>query len=182
MPGPFALAHEFCEITGIALPSDLTRLQRLLQAASDLIRAECAQELSFHAADVVSLPEISRTTIVLPERPVTAISLVVVDGVTKPNTEYSFEASGIVTDVNDVDWSSGATVTYDHGYVETDWEFGVFRTICIQAAARAFTLNERSASEALGSTLMETAGYSPEVFLTPGEKLSVAEFGKVLIG
>ena len=61
-------------------------------------------------------------------------------------------------------------MTYSHGYAETDPEFGVFRSICIESASRAFTLNERSASEAMGSTLMESAGYSPEVFLTQGEK------------
>jgi hypothetical protein len=47
---------------------------------------------------------------------------------------------------------------------------------------RALSLNERSASEALGSTLMESAGYSPELFLTPGEQMRLADFGMVLVG
>ena len=79
-------------------------------------------------------------------------------------------------------WVYGATVTYTHGYAEMSDEFGVIRTICIEAASRAYTLNERSASEAMGSTLMESAGYSPEVFLTEGEKRALADLGKVGIG
>ena len=34
----------------------------------------------------------------------------------------------------------------------------------------------------MGSTLMESAGYAPEVFLTEGEKWLLADYGKVLVG
>ena len=182
MSGPFATATEFCEFTGMTLPTDLARLQSMLDMASSIIRRYCDQELSVVSAEQVVLPPIAGTTLILPERPVTAVSSVLVN--VAPVTDYWFEPSGLlhrgaITGTVGGPWTNGATVTYTHGYAETTPEFGTLRTICIESASRAFTLNERSASEAMGSTLMESAGYSPEVFLTQGEKLLLADFGKV---
>jgi hypothetical protein len=36
--------------------------------------------------------------------------------------------------------------------------------------------------ETLNQIVLESAGYAPEVFLTPGEKMQLADFGKVLVG
>jgi hypothetical protein len=183
--GPFATATEFCEFTGIAMPSDLARLQSHLDLASAMIRGFCAQMLSEVADEQVTLPSVKGTALILPERPVTAISSVLVNSA--PVTDYWFTRAGVlyrgsVSGIVGVDWSYGATVTYTHGYAESDREFAVLRSVCIDVAARAFTMNERSASEAMGSTLMESAGYAPETFLTTGEKMSLADFGKVGVG
>jgi hypothetical protein len=177
MIGPFATATEFCEFTGIPIPSDLSRLQSQLLMASSVMRSYCDQTLSFVTGDQITVYPTASTFLSLPERPVTEVDGVLVDGA--PFTAYYIVPrglrSGSVASPGSA-WTRGATVTYSHGYAETDPQFSVLRTICIESAARAFTMNERSASEAMGSTLMESAGYSPEVFLTQGEKQTLREF------
>ena len=176
--GPFATATEFCEYTGIGLPSDLARLQSILAMSSSVIRSFCGQELSVVTDEEVTVQPSDTETLVLPERPVTAVS--VLEG-TVPVTEFTFTRSGLVFRTSG-SWSVPTTVIYTHGYTETEPEFIAIKTICMDSASRAFTLNERSASEAMGSTLMESAGYSPEVFLTQGEQMRLADFGKVGVG
>ena len=176
--GPFATATEFCEYTGIPVPTDLARLQAILDLASAVIRAFCDQQLSYVANDQVTLQPIDRDTLILPERPVLGVSGVVAGGAAQ--TSYTWTRSGLLT--RSANWVAGATVVYTHGYLETDPGFVAIRSVCMDAASRAFTLNERSASEAMASTLMESAGYSPEVFLTQGEMYRLADFGKVLVG
>jgi len=186
LSGPFATATEFCEYTGLPVPSDLARLQFMLAAASAEIRGFTGQMLSEVVGDVVVLGACQRDTLLLPERPVTAITLLTVSGT--PYTDYRFTRPGLIkqgateSTVEGTFWSYGATVTYNHGYTETSDAFAHLRQISIDVAARAFTLNERSASEAMGSTLMESAGYSPEIFLTQGEKWKLMDLGQVLVG
>lgn len=176
MADPFATATEFCESTGIALPTDLARLQALLGMASSIMRAYCDQTLSAVDDDEITLYPTASTFLSLPERPVTAVSQVLVNAV--PVTAYYVVPRGIrsgsVASPGST-WTSGATVTYSHGYAETDPEFGVFRAVCIDVAARAFTHNVNSTSVALGGVL-ESAGYVPEVFLTQGEKETLRQF------
>jgi len=185
MSGPFATATEFCEFIGLPVPNDLARIQAHLGLASAVIRRYCDQVLSVVTNDVVTLPPVRGSTLILPERPVTAVSSVLVNG--SSVTDFWFTAAGIlhrgtVTGTIGESWVYGATITYTHGYAETTDEFHAIKTVCMEAASRAYTLNERSASEAMGSTLMESAGYSPEVFLTQGEKRDLADLGKVGIG
>ena len=168
MSGPFATAAEFCEFTGMSEPSNLARLQSHLELASALVRSETGQTLSEVQGDsAIFLPVVSNT-LFLPQRPVTTVTSVLEPG--SVPVPFSFNTSRVWrTDTNGL-FDLGATVTYSHGYTETSEEFKVVKLIVIEAAARAFTLNERSSSEAMGSTLMESAGYAPEVFLTQGEK------------
>lgn len=182
MSGPFATVAEFTEWTGMETPADLARLQAILDSASAVVRRFTGQVLSEVVSEVVVLEGIERPTLILPERPVTAIASVVENSITLPAADYTFTRAGLLKRVSEANWSDGATVTYTHGYTETTDEFKELRTVCIESAARAFTLNERSASEVMGSTLMESAGYAPEVFLTEGEKWMLADFGKVLVG
>jgi hypothetical protein len=183
---PFASAGELSQFIGNTEPTDLARMQFLLDLSSAAIRRYCGQTLSPVVADVVILPALERATLVLPERPVTAITSVVVASVTISSSDYWFTRAGLLhrgtIALEGAFWSQGATVTYDHGYAESTDEYKAIKAVCLEAASRAYTLNERSASEAMGSTVMESAGYAPEVFLTLGEKMSLADFGKVLVG
>src|SRR6266498_5323583 len=108
MSGPFSTATEFCEWTGIPLPSDLSRLQALLDSASSLIRGYCGQTISQVIGDQVTVPPAYNLTtgllnplpraegeqILLPERPVTAITGLTTNGVAF--TAYSFTKEGII--------------------------------------------------------------------------------------
>ncbi|MGH2374665.1 MAG: hypothetical protein ACRDIC_14515, partial [bacterium] len=81
MSGPFATATEFFEWTGLQVPDDMARIQALLDAASAKIRRYTGQILSEVTADVVVVQPSDRPVLILPERPVTAVTTVLVSGV-----------------------------------------------------------------------------------------------------
>jgi hypothetical protein len=182
MPDPFATATEFCEFTGIDLPTDQARLQSLLLKASALMRAHTRQMLSNVTGDVVTRYPTASTFLSLPERPVTAVTTVTVDGVA--TTDYYVVRRGIRSGTiasPGSAWTSGATVTYTHGFVETDSEFSVLRTICIESAARAYAPNASGSPEVLGQIALESGGYAPLVFLTQNERDTLRDFMRGLV-
>ena len=139
--------------------------------SSSLMRSYCDQALSLVEDDVVTVYPRASTLLTLPERPVTEVSEVEVGGVVTTDF-YVVERgirSGTVASSGSA-WTSGATVTYSHGYAETTSEFGMFRTICMDSAKRAYSSDETGIATGHGSAIMETAGFPLQVFLTPGEK------------
>jgi hypothetical protein len=177
MAGPFATATELASLTGMLPQDDLSREQLLIELASATIRAFCKQTLSAVTGDVVTVYPTASTFLSLPERPVTAVSQVLVDGVA--TTDYYVVPRGIrsgtVASPGSA-WTRGATVTYSHGYAETSEEFRTIKSICLSMASAAFTMNRDSASMAMGNEVMETAGYGPKVFLTQGDKETLRRF------
>ena len=192
MSDPFASASELSELIGQDMPADLARMQLFLSLASAEVRRHTGQTLSVVTGDVVVLlPEPERTTLILPQRPVTAITSVVANGVTlSASTDYYFTRSGLLHSgtmaVAGTYWTYGATVTYTHGYAETTDEYQAIKKIVLEAASNGYTMNERSQSEVLGGlgggTVLESAGYAPAVFLTPAHMRDLADFGKVYVG
>ena len=182
MVGPFATASESCEFTGLPLPDDLARFQSHLLMASAEIRGYCHQTLSAVAGDVVTRYPTASTFLSLPERPVTAVSEVLVDGVAETGFYVIPRGirSGSVASPGSA-WTRGATVTYSHGFAETDPEFGVLRTICIESAARAFAPNASGSPEVLGQIALESGGYAPAVFLTQNERETLGDFMRGLV-
>jgi len=175
MAGPFATATEFSEFTGLPIPDDLARIQAHLEMASSIIRAYCDQVLSAVVNDVVTVYPTVSTFLSLPERPVTAVSQVMVDGVA--TTDYYLTPRGIRSGsvaAPGSAWIKGATVTYSHGYGETVSEFGVLRTICIEAAARA--IQGPTEGPEFGGVAPETIGWATQIFLTQGEMAVLSSF------
>lgn len=177
MVGPFATATEFSEYVGMAVPSDPARLQSLLQLASSVIRAYCDQKLSLVTGDVITLYPSGSTFLSLPERPVTAVSSVTVGGVATTNYYVTPRGirSGTVSSPGSM-WSSGATVTYSHGYAETDPEFIAIKSICMDATKRAYSSDEAGIAIGHGSAVMETAGFPLQIFLSAGEMETLRQF------
>jgi hypothetical protein len=185
MAGPFATATEFCEWTGLAVPTDLARLQALLDSASTEIRGVSGQTLSQVVGDVIIIqPEFDETTgrrnppprawgdtIYLPQAPVTAISSIVVDAV--GFSAFGFTSEGVLYRTDNKSWTSPATITYSHGYAESSEEFKRIRTVCIEAVKRAYTADEGTGALAMGGVPMETVGFPLEVYLTEMEKQSL---------
>jgi hypothetical protein len=177
MADSFATAAELAMLIGSSDQDDLSREQLLLAMASGMVRAYCHQELSPVVDDVVTVYPTVSTLLTLPERPVTAVSQVLVDGVATTNYYVRPRGirSGTVASPGSA-WLSGATVTYSHGYAETTAEYKTIKSVCLSMASRAFTMNQNGASLALGSSVLETAGFGPEIFLTPGEKETLRRF------
>src|SRR6266545_2911012 len=196
MTGPFATATELCEFSGIPVPNDPARLQALLDAASAEIRGYIGQLGSGVVNDTVviqpeyntlgqvyPLPSSYGELLLLPETPVSTSPAPTITWNGAAFTAFGFNSAGVLWRTDGRPWAPyPAMVVYSHGYAETSDDYERCKTTCIEAALRAYTLNERSASEAMGSTLMESAGYSPEVFLTDGEKMKLPNPGKALFG
>jgi hypothetical protein len=187
---PFATAQELGQFIGLTPPADLSRMQAFLEAASAEIRGHLGQTVSQVAADVVTLGPTSKRTLYLPERPVTAITTVLVSGVAV--TAYSFTEDGNIVHgltpaaYSQESWPFGATVTYDHGYAETSDEYKRIKTVCLEVAANAYTLNSQGASEMLGgpdgANAVESAGWAPAIFLTPSQRRDLTQFDPIGVG
>jgi hypothetical protein len=190
---PFVSAGEFCDWTGLPVPTDLTRIQSILAAASSVIRGYTGQVLSQVTGDVIVVrseydsvtgwrnppPRALGGVIYLPERPVTACTITVS---AVSFTAFEFTAEGVVQRTDGLPWDQDATITYTHGYTENSEEMRQLKSICIDAAARAYTLNERGAGEAYGMELMESRGWAPAVFLLPNESMRLSAFGAIPVG
>jgi hypothetical protein len=177
----------------MAFPTDPSRLQALLRATSEIIRGVTGQVLSTVVGDVITVqPEFSFTygirnpspravgdVIYLPERPVTVVAMTV-DAVSF--TGFSFNAEGVVWRTDGLWWNKAATITYDHGYAETSSEMQEIKSIVIDAATRAYTLNERGSGEAFGMELMESRGFAPAIFLLPNEMMRLDSFSAIGVG
>jgi hypothetical protein len=191
MSGPFATATELSEFTGLGVPDDLARLQSFLDYSSALIRRHTGQTLSEVVGDVIIVQPESTTTglqpplprawgeiIFLPERPVTAVA-VTINAVSF--TAFKFTAEGLLYRTDGQAWGTlPITVTYTHGYPETSDVFIAIKSICIEAALRAYAPNASGSPEVLNSIVLESAGYAPMVFLTEGEKQMLP--AKVAVG
>lgn len=181
MAGPFATATEFCEWTGMAIPSDLSRLQSLLTTASALIRGEASQTLSQVIGDVLVVqpeydstfgwrnpyPRASGGVIYLPELPVTACTMTV-DAVSF--TAFTFTSGGVVQRTDGNAWNKAATITYTHGFAETSEEFKTIKSVCMQMVKRAYTADESGQALMQGGIPVETAGFPMALFITNGER------------
>ena len=129
MAGPFAAALELGEYVGYSI-DNAARAQVFLGAASAMIRSFCDQTLSAVVDDVITVYPSASTFLRLPERPVTAVFEVEVDGVV--TTDYYVVPrglrSGSVASPGSA-WTKGATVTYSHGYAATTPEFVAIKMI-----------------------------------------------------
>jgi hypothetical protein len=180
--GPFVTAEEYYEWIGQSKPSDLARTQALLGAASAEIRGFTDQTLSEVVGDVVVMSPIERDTLLLPERPVTAITQILVSGVAY--TDYRFTREGILktgataTTTEGTNWNSGATVTYNHGYAETTDTFALIRMICLEMVDRALRSPEAPSSFEPSE---ETIGWRTRLFLDEQQKMHLMNLGSVLV-
>lgn len=169
----FGTAEELRELIGketITAP----RAEAMLRHATAVIRRHTGQFLSEVLGDVVTFPITRGDTLFLPELPVTAVT-VEVDG--QPFTDFTFTASGVLSRKGW--WARGATVTYDHGYEADSPEMAAIKAVCLEMAARAFTLNKRSEFEEYGGTASEASGWAPEVIVLRHEAKLLNGFTRV---
>lgn len=118
-----------------------------IAAASAAIQNYTRQRIEQVAADVVTLTvEASKSVILLPEQPVTAVASVVEDGTALTvGDHYRWTSAGILTRVGR-GWASGwqdVVVTYTHGYATIPDDL---KGVCIRAAARAYQAGLRAAA------------------------------------
>lgn len=186
MSDPFATAEELAQYLALGVPTDLARFQQHLRNASALIRGYCRQELSPVPNDVVTLQANGWNVLFLPEVPVTAVSTVVTGGVTLTAPETRFTENGqlfrLTASGSTAFWTKETVITYTHGFAEFTPEYEEIKRVCIEVAARSITHNKDQTAQAMGGTIMDSAGYSPETFLTTQERWQLADLGLVGVG
>jgi hypothetical protein len=177
MAGPFATATEVCEWSNMAVPNDLSRLQSLASSASAVIRAYCYQTLSEVVDDIYTAYPTVSSFLSLPERPVTAVDTVTVNGAA--TTAFYIVPRGIRSGTLQspgAAWTSGATVTYTHGYPESSDAFKAIKAVCIEMVKRAYTADESGQALSQGGFPVETAGFPTTLFLTEDNKLTLRPY------
>lgn len=111
---------------------DVPRVTRLIELASGVARREAGgQTISAVAGDVITLAGTYESEMWLPQRPVTALTSIVVDGITVISSTYKWTRQGRLYrtsyDREIPDWrswgpwgtpDSEVVVTYDHGYAD----------------------------------------------------------------
>lgn len=175
----FATADELRVFIGGAT-IDPSRAQTLVDYASAIVRRFTGQVLSVVIGEVETFKPTSRDVLILSERPVTAITQVLVDGVAF--VDFNFSIIGAVKKDDELSWDKGATITYNHGYVSTSDEFQSVKSITLQIAARALTMNKAPEFDEFSRTTSESSGFAPDVIVWPAEKQLLSDFGKVLVG
>lgn len=182
--GPFATATELGEHAGLPIPDDLARWQSVLQSASDLMRSERGQVLSLVENESVVFSPTSEVFLWLWDTPVIAVDSVTENGVLLTTAQWENTTYGAIWHTDSagrptgVGWPFGATVVYDHGYRETDPDFGGLRTLCMRIAARALFPPDLSQ----GFVPVESASFAPQVFLTDQDRMELMGFGAAAVG
>lgn len=181
----FATEAELEAYTGTSVATD--RASLLLDSATAAIQAYCRQSFT-QATTTVVLPGTFGEKLVLPERPVTAITLVKIGDTTLAvDTDYVWDGAHTLyrgTKVDGVlsvngpdylidgwgDWGGpGAqvTVTYTHGHATIP---GVIKGVCLALAARTLGSPDGVNSESVGSYSVSYSRTGGAVSLLDEEK------------
>lgn len=129
---------------------DTAQAAEKIAAAETVIRAELQQNIDAVTGDAIDLVGNGRRVILLPGRPVTAVSAVTIDGhAPLISTEYRWNRYGILTRLGGC-WPLDAAITLlcDHGYAVVP---APVKQVCLQVAGRAWVRPSTGlAAESLG--------------------------------
>ena len=131
MAPPLVTAEELAEF--LTRPADAV-LAEVVTLVSDLIRGHVRQAITA-GTSTAHLAGTHGRRLWLPERPVTAVSLLTLDGAPLGPTDYSWRRSGALWRASG-GWGSTESevvVTYSHGWAEVP---GDLRAVALAAAAR----------------------------------------------
>lgn len=147
----FATASDFATRLGVTLTaSEQTDAGTLLSLASDIIRDETGQTIEAAAGDTLTRPGVWSDRLRLPERPVTAVNSVTLDGTALAVTdEWYLDGDEIVRVAGD--WGGPEevlVVDYDHGYSTIP---GVVKGVCLEMVARVWVNPGTVQQEGYGS-------------------------------
>jgi hypothetical protein len=124
-------------LLGETLDADVAAL--LLNTASGVVRGVVGQELSAVTDDVLSIMGTTSVWLLLPQRPVTAVTAVELDGdALTSGTDYKrfgsrlWRAGGWRTCPSE---PTAVQVTYSHGYAAGDWRLETARSMVLTLAA-----------------------------------------------
>lgn len=150
MAAPLVTEAELELLLGETLASDAAAL--LLNTASGVVRGVVGQELSEVADDEITIMGTTSFELYLPQRPVTEVSAVELDGEALTTDDYKV--------IGDRLWRRGGwrtcpsepsavTVTYTHGWAAGDWRLEPARSMVFTLAANKLNNPTAVESEAI---------------------------------
>lgn len=185
MTDPFATGAELREFMGDGAPPD-SRADSMVAYTSAVIRRHTGQVLSPVPGDVVIYGRSPQALLVLPEKPVTAVTEVLVDALALTGgTDFDWDRWGGLYRLPPRSWWSWADhvqITYDHGWPAGSEELTAVKTICLEAAARAISMNKRPEFDQVGGGASEASGFAPEAILYKTERDLLDGLGSVAVG
>lgn len=146
---------------------DTATAELLLDMASDAIREDVGQHVELVEDDIVTLDPPAGRSLLLPELPVVDVTSLKISGLALvADSDYRWTPAGIIRrygtaltigDITINGWTWGdlagsIEVTYSHGYPANSRQLKTCRTVCIQAAARAYVNPGQVASAEIGGT------------------------------
>jgi hypothetical protein len=144
----------------------------MLGYASSAIRRYTQQDLEVTAGRQESYAgDAWREIIELTQRPVTAVSAITIDAVAF--TDFTWTRWGQITKTDFTVWDTGPIlITYDSGFGATSDEMLSVKAICLEVAGRSVG----GAPDTFGRDVEELRGFTPQIFLTQGEKMDLDAF------
>lgn len=154
--------------------TDNVRAQLILDGVSALIRTVTGQTISQVVGDTLTRRGTRDTEIVLPQRPVTAVASVALDGTALTSDLYGWSENGRLWRTDGGNFGgvlTAVTVTYTHGWAAAADDLNTARAVTLQAASRAWDNPSAVQSESVGD-YATVYGINPVggIMLTEAEK------------
>jgi hypothetical protein len=147
----FAAAADLATRLGITLTAgETTDADTLLELASDIIRSDTGQTIDAVASDTLTRPGSWDNRIRLPERPVTDVNSVTLDGTALAETDEWYQVGDELVRVSGT-WGGPEAVLvvdYDHGWATVP--AGV-KGVCLEMVARVWVNPGSVQQEGYGS-------------------------------
>lgn len=157
--------------------SDDERAVIALHAASDIVRSEAGQDLTEAADDIVVLDGTGTDALLLPQLPVTAVSLVTIDDT--PFTDYTLANNGVLFCTAGSYWTKGRqniAVTYDHGFTTAEFPRDL-RMVALNLAARVY--DQQIVSQESVGAYSVTFAVADAIGLSDNERRIVHKYRRV---
>lgn len=160
--------------------TDEARVQRLLDLASDVVRAFTGQTFDFVTNDMV-IVRVGDGDLILPQRPVTAVTSVTINGAALNVAEYRWNSTGRLYRMPfgwfgyELPWYGlEASVTYSHGYLSPpDWLAAIVSNMVATALA--------TPAESRALNLERVGNYEVRYRDTPDSLLTIPPSAKTLL-
>lgn len=188
MSDPLASVDELMVLLGRTFDeTEEAQAGMILRQASSAVRAWTRQTLSVVTGDIITLPGSWSSELELPERPVTAVTAVAVDGTTLDASAYALKLGRLQRTRHDISllnfdpwyrcgWGGperAVTVTYTHGYATIPDDV---HDVVLEVAALLMGNPGHVRQESLGSYAVTYATETLAASLTAEQKAQLRRY------
>jgi len=153
---------------------DAAKATTVIEAATAVVQLHAGQDLLFLADDTAELEGDIASDLHLPQRPVTAVASVELDG--EPVTDYVRQGAKLWRACG---WQrcyprpSTVVVTYSHGYQDDDQRLQLAKSVCLVLAVAAYQNTAGATSERVGDYAIAYDAATAKLEASPGLKTAL---------